>query len=326
MVAGKKRPTTHITGESGVSIFKKYIPKEWVVREYTPDYGIDLSVELFEAMEDGYITKGEHVFFQIKCTESINRSTEVISSRYNVEKKYEQTNQETVEMEVIKFVLDTDLLATVEAMGSAVPVILAVVDMTTEDIYFLCLNDYVEKVLVPDDSNYMNKSSKTIKIPAQNKLNCDRGIWAIEWYAKRAKLFALFNKIHYQEKELRYCLPHEIEERIHHFLAVLLRSDAWSASKYFYVMKSAKAEIEYYLQHGITEDAERIIKRMEEQGEDVDTEKWESSIIPGVMSFREIQKRQSLLELWNKLANMGDILEDISKEWYMPTYMGVLCS
>ena len=66
MSEGKKRSLTHIKGESGVNILKKYFPEEWVVREYTPDYGIDLSVELFVPFDTEFITAGEHVFFQVK--------------------------------------------------------------------------------------------------------------------------------------------------------------------------------------------------------------------------------------------------------------------
>ena len=35
---------SHIKGEQAVNLLKKYFPDSWVVREYTPDYGIDLSV------------------------------------------------------------------------------------------------------------------------------------------------------------------------------------------------------------------------------------------------------------------------------------------
>jgi hypothetical protein len=33
--------------QESVGILKGLLPKEWVVREYRPDYGIDLAVELF---------------------------------------------------------------------------------------------------------------------------------------------------------------------------------------------------------------------------------------------------------------------------------------
>lgn len=141
---GKKRPIAHIKGETGVQVLKRHLPAGWVPREYIPDYGIDLSVELFSPAEGGYVTKGEHVFFQVKATDAIEKVPYKIYPRMNVEKEYRDLEDEPVEIEVIKFVLDTDLLFTVETMGSAVPVILAVVDLNTENIYFVCLNDYID--------------------------------------------------------------------------------------------------------------------------------------------------------------------------------------
>lgn len=77
---GKKRPAQHITGEKGVNILKELFPDEWAVREYTPDYGIDLDVELFDDLgNDVYITKGEHVLFQVKGTEKLNKNNLVLS-------------------------------------------------------------------------------------------------------------------------------------------------------------------------------------------------------------------------------------------------------
>ena len=56
MAVGKKRPIAHIKGETGVQVLKKHMPAEWVPREYVPDYGIGLSVELFSPAEGGYVT------------------------------------------------------------------------------------------------------------------------------------------------------------------------------------------------------------------------------------------------------------------------------
>lgn len=318
---GKKRPIAHIKGETGVQVLKRHFPAEWVVREYVPDYGIDLSIELFSPIEGGYVTKGEHVFFQVKATDSIEKVPYKIHPRMNVEMEYRGLEGEPVEIEVIKFVLDTDLLFTVETMGSAVPVILAVVDLDTENIYFVCLNDYIEKVLIPEDPNYPDKGHKTIYIPATNLLNSELGMNAIEWYGKRAKLYALFNKIHYQATELKYTSNYEISERVKHFLKILLKLDAWSAGEYWGILDELRKETEYYLENGITLETDRVIRRMEEQGENVDDEVWESPHCSGLVSFREAQRIQGIHLLWDKMSNLSCIYEDITKENFLPTYV-----
>lgn len=317
---GKKRPIAHIKGEIGVQILKRHLPREWVPREYTPDYGIDLSIELFSQIEGGYVTKGEHVFFQVKSTDSIEKVRHKIYPRMNVEKEHRKASGEPVEIEAIKYILDTDLLFTVETMGSAVPVMLALVDLTTETVYFVCLNDYIEKVLIPEDPDYTEKKHKTIYIPATNILNSETGIKAVEWYGKRGKLYAMFNKIHYQTNELHYCMDYEIAERVDHFLKILMKLDAWTASEYWGILADIKKEADYYIENGITIDAASIVKKLEDRGEDVDNAIWESSHCIGLVSFREAQRVQGIHMLWEKLSNLGHTFEDATKEIYLPTY------
>ena len=318
---GKKRPIAHIKGETGVQILKRHLPAEWVPREYVPDYGIDLSIELFSPAEGGYVTKGEHVFFQVKSTDSIDKGTYKINPRMNVEKEYRDLAGEPIEIEVVKFVLETDLLYTVETMGSAVPVILAVVDLVTENIYFVCLNDYIEKVLIPEDADYSDKGHKTIYIPVTNLLNSEFGMSALGWYCKRGKLYALFNKIHYQAKELLYCMDYEITERVEHFLKILMKFDAWSAGEYWGIMDDLRKQAEYYLENGTTLEAERVVKHMEEDGVNVDEEIWEATHCTGLVSFREAQRVQGIHILWDRMSNLGCIFEDLTKENFLPTYI-----
>ena len=136
--------------------------------------------------------------------------------------------------------------------------ILAVVDRSANNIYCLCLNDYLEKVLIPDEPNYMEQDTKTIYIPIENNLK-DMGTSMIEWYGKRAKLYAFFNKIHSQAEDLKYCSAYDLEDEVRHFLSIILRSDVWSACDYFPALKYARGEIDYYVEHGITREAENLL-------------------------------------------------------------------
>ena len=326
MNRGKKRTMSHIKGEQAVNLMKKYFPDSWVAREYTPDYGIDLSVELFNQYGNDYITMGEHIFFQVKGTADIQIESLKVKERSNVEKEYFISEKNVVNINVIKFVIETELLVTVEKMGSAVPVILCVVDLKTENSYFVCLNDYIEKIIVPMDSNYFNKKTKTIYIPMENKLNSKDGVHIVEWYAKRPKLYALFNKINYQKRELIYTNQNNMETIITHFLKILLRSDAWIAQNYFGAMYVVKRELDYYIKHGITEEAEQLINNKISEGVDVDKKEWEATYCTGLVSFREAQQVQSLQHLWDKLCLMGDLFEDVTKEAFLPTCLGIAIS
>lgn len=324
---GKKRPEQHIIGETGISILKGIFPKEWATREYMPDYGIDLDVELFEDLSKGtYRTLGEHIMFQVKGTKNIKKTTIKLYSRMNVEKVYKEDKSDYSIMEVVQYPIDTDLLVTVEKMGSAVPVLLSVVDLESKLAYFVCLNDYIEKILIPTKPNFYNQKTVTINIPLRNCVNTDEGRRIIEWYGKRPKLYAFFNKVNYQLSELNYTLDKNYEERTNHFLKILCRLDVWSAVDYFPTLNILKEEIDYYLKYHNTKDGDMTLKHMIDKGEDVDSEIYEATYCSGEVSFRHLNLVQSLHSLWEKLCNVSYLFEDIAKEAYLPTQFSMTIS
>lgn len=314
---GKKRSKAHIIGEKGVNILRELFPENWVVREYYPDYGIDLSVELFDE-EDR--TKGEFLLFQVKGTEKLDIKKLKCYSRMNVEKEYKEDKTKFCTIEVIKYQLDVDLLTSVEKIGNAVIVILCVVDIQTKNTYFVCLNDYIEKILIPKNEKFQDQTTVTINIPVENCLNSEKGKTIIEWYGKRAKLYAFFNKVHYQLNELNYSTNLEYVKLTDHFLKILVRLDVWSAVDYFPALRIAKEEINYYLKHHNTKIGVKELERMLEKGEDVDSKIYEATYCVGEVSFREANLCQSLHILWDSLDNVGNIFEEIAKEAFLPTY------
>ena len=322
---GKKRPKQHIIGEKGVDILKELLPKEWAVREYVPDYGIDLDVELFDNMgNDVYRTKGEHVLFQVKGIEKLNKKTIKLYSQINEEKEYKEDKVDYFTMDVIPYSVDTDLLVTIERMGSAVPVLLCVVDTKNKAAYCVCLNDYIEKIIVPQEPDFYNKKAVTINVPIENCVNTDVGRHIIEWYGKRAKLYAFFNKVNYQLRELDYSLNTEYEKLAEHFLQILCRLDVWSAADYFPALKNVKENIDYYLEHHNTKIGDKILNSIIERGEDVNSRIYEGTYCVGEVSLKEANLTQSLHILWEQLCNIADIFEENAKEAYLPSYFWIL--
>jgi len=48
----KRRSFQHIMEEESGQILRVSLPKEWVIHEYSPDYGIDGTVEMFAYVDD----------------------------------------------------------------------------------------------------------------------------------------------------------------------------------------------------------------------------------------------------------------------------------
>ena len=102
-----------------------------------------------------------------------------------------------------------------------------------------------------------------------------------------------------------------------------MRSDAWSAADYFGAMLVVKERIDYYMEHGITQEAEVAINNHIANGRDIDEKIWEATYCSGLVSLREAEQVQALQNLWDKLCLMGDVFEDITKEAFLPTSLGV---
>lgn len=290
---GKRRSENQIIGESGIDILRSLFPKEWVIREYTADYGIDLDVELFEECNDGvYVTKGEHVLFQVKTTNDIEvKDLEV----------YSKTKSDNCIFKVVKYPLDTALLATVEKMGSAVPVLLCLVDNVEREGYFVCLNDYVDKILISQKPDYDRQGTVTINIPIENRISS--GKFAIEWYGKRAKLYSFFNLVNCQKRDLLYTPDCNLEQMVEMFLNRICRLDIWSDK----MLELFKEQIDYYTEHHSTKQADIIINNAIERGENVDEPIWEGTYCMGEVSFRHATQIQELHRLWDQMCIISDM-------------------
>src|SRR5690606_22596816 len=94
---------------------------------------------------------------------------------------------------------------TIQSLGGSVPVLLFVVDIETKEVYFVCLNDYIDKIILRKVPNYAEQESLTITIPILNKLsNQDISNNALKFYGKRAKLLAAFSKFSFQKNEIKH--------------------------------------------------------------------------------------------------------------------------
>jgi len=67
------RDKKHVTAEQALNILKRALPKPWICREQSSDYGIDVEIELAGSYATGWIFKG-----QVKGHEKISWNTDGI--------------------------------------------------------------------------------------------------------------------------------------------------------------------------------------------------------------------------------------------------------
>lgn len=309
MTRKKQRVRQHIMEDESYEVIKRYIPKNWVIREFNrPDYGIDLVIELFEEINEQISeTLGEFIFVQVKSAEKIERKIEKVYPVENVAKrKWKEDKSEYIEMEVVKYSFDTDSIYTIQSLGASVSVLLFLVDLESKEVFFICLNDYIDRVILPKSTDYSKQQTYTIKIPTLNRLSdVDVSNTALEFYGKRAKLLASFSKFFYQRNELDYALmgaennnndkQNEFIELVAYFINQIENLDIWKSAGWA-ILPQTKREIEILKNHVKKTDA----------------------------NFNEIVNLSFIM--WHRLTNLGRIYEDLCREWFLPKFISSLSS
>ena len=272
MANGKIRDKNHIVEEKSLNFLKNLFPLEWVHHKMEPDYGIDIDLELFDYEGDVCVTLGEHVFLQVKGTESPNYGEiEPIGKQIYTPKELTEKS-----ISVLKFSIDVPLLRLVERMGSTIPVMLVVVDLKEQVPYYICLNDYVSNVLLYQPKDYRNQKSVTIYIPKENILKKE----VASWYAKRAKLYGLFQELLTLADNVRFSNADHKVDTVDRCLKTIALSDAWSVCKQWSALTVLKKQIDdmlannmlsesgrYLLERLVKEDEDPLIKRIYCHGE-----------------------------------------------------------
>lgn len=314
----KRQHANHIAGKKAVDLSEQKLPEYWVVRALNPDYGLDLHIEVFDRLPDNSgsaDTLGEHFYAQVKGVHGLKPIKKEVAARKNVA-KYEYTPDEERKstIDVFSFKIGVDELLTVEAMGAAVPAVLFVADLDQGTVYFLCLNDYISKVLLPANPTYAEQRTVSVHVPTWNVLDHTDESFAYFWLlARRGKFYAAFNQFTYQQHEMArtvaehsasYCfkdtgraaISPEVTAMLKVFLRANLSLDVWSihGPGYWGPMTSLQKE---YL--------------------------WLRDQLPTVERPTELRLVDEFVErmertMW-RAVNLGRIYEEVVREWRLPT-------
>jgi len=327
MARNKQRVVSHIMEEKSYQIIKQILPTELVIREFNrPDYGIDLVIELFRKKEDKiFETLGEFIFVQVKSMENIDfKKTKIYPVQNVAKEKWKEDKSEYSIIEIAKYTLDTNSIYSIQTLGFGVSVLLFLVDIKNEDVYFVCMTDYIEKVILPQKPNYAEQKSVTINIPKMNNLkNKDISHNALNFYGKRAKLLSAFSKFHYQQIELMYATGYEFNKIIKlasYFIEQIENLDIWEYKDWqileYYknkivTMKKMLLDIE----NNNFEDIKLTIRNLYQEAA-LDVE------IDEIGDFVKME----INELWRGLTVLGRNYEELCREWFLPKMVGLFCS
>ena len=317
MSAAKKRSDQHLIDQDGEKLLREKLPRHWVLREYRPDYGLDFTIETFRSADAAvgkpatYETLGEHVFVQLK---SVARPTPLpltLYGRDNVEKAPERLNRndKVGAVDTYRFQLETSELVTVERMGIGVPVLLVIADLANRRCSFVCLNDYIDKILIPRHHDYRATDSRTIHVPVRNEIGTDMGQVALRWYAKRPKLLAAFQRFTYQFSELQLVEDGSWRGLAHYFARRIATYDFWDDAEMCALIGCDAAGLRRFVETGQPGFMNRPA---------VPVEGFDEAEITAYFHKTDV------FELWRQLSLLPKIYEDVWREWFLPTALGDL--
>ena len=346
----KRRVLQHYMEEQSRALVRSILPREWVVRDYVPDYGIDIAVEVFGDIGEGRAATasaepvGEFFFAQVK---SVGKSATRRLGLYpggNVEKGARVGRDQgdpgcCTEIEVIPFRLDVDWLLTVQALGPGIPVVLFLVTLDTRRLYFLCINDIIDKYILPSGDEFEQRRTKTVYVPIRNWVSgSERSMAPLRFLAKRSKLYAAFNRFAYQESEIRglvdqvNCAPRPAEglgltgmDTLWHFVKTIKRYDFWTTTGMWGAIASAHQEVvelERRLAEFRVSSGACVGRRAEGSGERGPRVAEVAVDAGGGLQAELVWARA--LATWGLLMGLGKIYEEVCREWFLPTYFGVM--
>lgn len=285
--------------EASEARLRELLPSSWWLHDYAPDYGIDKVIELFEAVPDQPGTSetlGQHLMIQLKSELSCTESVITVHERGNVAKPPTlfAVGGARAEIPVIRYSIDTNTLATVARMGSAVPVILILVCLETGRTFFVCLNDLVDKVLDPEEPGWRRQDTKTISIPVRNEITDDPlgiGLTHLRFYSRRGKFHGLFNLVAYQFHEMQFLreLP-DARATVLGWAHQLLSLDIWDTHEWMIIVDYA-AELDAFVRLAVDRN------------------------------YRDEIVFDQAYELWRRLDVLSRNFEELCREWCMPTLL-----
>lgn len=294
------RSRSLVMEDEALLALRSALPQDWVIREYRPDHGLDLVIEVFFSSRPSPLESlGERLFVHLRAVDrgAYGRLTvypHPAASRRWYDEFVEVDASEGVEIETLRATLDTADLERARQMGAGSVVLLIVVDLARRLPYHVCLNDYIDKILQVQYPRWHQAPQQTIHIPTRNAItNHDTDLVALRNYARRAKVYAALQVFVYQHEEIEATLATldgiPAQRMLRAFLADARALDIWRGDewallhRYWQMIEAAQAALEGPT---LSPRAEALCR-----------------------------------DLWRGLAGLGRHYEEVVREWFLPTHL-----
>ena len=179
-------------------------------------------------------------------------------------------------------------------------------NITENVIYFVNLNDYIDKIFIENDIDYIHQSKITINIPIVNQIKKEQDAEDLYFFSKRAKFYSFFETAKAQLDNLSYIIDYDkYKKTAIKYAKLLLAFDIISSKrseKYFFDVKNKLIEI-----------ANEFSEFIKNNKKDNVIEEWENP------PFYGIDTRLFIQSTWDNLNTIQGMHEDCWRKCYLPT-------
>ena len=188
-----KRTRQHVIEDEAEKILRAALPATWIFRKIPKDYGVDYEIELV----DCETVSGNRVWFQLKGTERAKKSLQL-----RIHNK--DGTPAVLEADHIVYDVETDLLKYV--LKCDFPLLLALADLSENEVYWLPLRDEIEINLERMNANWRDQKTARLHIHPENRLSNEarHDFYGIRWYAMEPARMRAAALLHSYYHEMEY--------------------------------------------------------------------------------------------------------------------------
>ena len=169
-------------------------------------------------------------------------------------------------------------------------------------------------------------------LPEFNRIDLsEASLIPLRFIARRAKLYAAFNRFRYQRHEISYAIDRyecmadqgsadpDLLRLANHFLEAVLAYDFWRTTYAWPALELTHMSVK-----GTANRISRLIG-----GENLESlygDYIKNSRVPehSHESYLDFLLVSEVRSTFDSLANLGNMFEEICREWFLPTYLGTL--
>lgn len=303
-----------------VAMVRQALPHAWQISEYLPQLGLHIKIEIAgvttnQAEIQPWI--GEELLCYLDWTTPIEpKILEIPPPNHPIMRSLESNK-----LEVLPMNISTSLLKTIHGLGPSRPVLALLIDQQTKNVFWVCLNDYIDKISLPDQAGeFADATYTTIFVPTKNRIeNNDLTIDILGFYTKRTKLLAAFSVFRAQKARLNSLKETELIKQAQIFARMNIHYDFWQSCRLWKPIIQLYHKLVHLADHGFVDPK---MHKKAQKHQSYDEPIWESEWAEKPVKLVQSITYSDIMFCWLEMEQLASSYEMHCRSWFLPTFSG----